>query len=173
MILAYTLYKTLGKVLLTIVVSTVAIFIGVIYEYLLMSTKLSQGALNTSRTDLYTEYLSSMSLTELFFGRSIMECCSLIVSYGGNPHNSFIQGHMNHGIFHTIFFLTAMTIILYTRIYELIFLVTVLYIRYSIDWIGLFSTYDVVIFSIFIYCYKSLKTNKVPPHKTITLKSRN
>lgn len=155
LILIYSLYKRLGNIYVILLISAAFTSFGIFYQLILESTNFSSG-LDTPRLLLYKEYFNLMSEKDFFLGRSINQCCSLIVSYGRNPHNSFIFGHMIFGITHTIFVIVIFLTILTTKKLEIIFFTTLLYIRYMLDQIGLFYYFDIVLFSIFIYSYKSL-----------------
>lgn len=161
----YSLYRRLNRALLLSILSLSAIFISLIFSIIMESTNFSTG-LDTPRIELLKEYFYFITSLEIFFGRSIEDCCSFILYFHGNPHNSFVAGHMKFGIFHTIFYALVILIILATKKTDLIFFILILYVRYSIDTIGLFSMIDIVLFSIFIYAYNSLKKNKKQTNTT-------
>lgn len=152
-ILAYSIFKVFNKTAIAFVVLGVVFSFNIIYQFIMNSTKFSSG-LETGRSEIYYEYFHSITIKDIFFGRSINDCCSTIVSFAGNPHNSFIHGHMLHGIAHTILFLLIFLTIVLTRKIDIIFLVSLVYLRHMLDWLGFFSIFDVVLFSMFIYSYK-------------------
>lgn len=153
MLLAFSIFKVYRKPVIAIISLFLLFSFNYIYQYIVSSTKFSSG-LESVRPIIYDEYFSLLSLTDIVFGRSIHNCCSFIVSLGGNPHNSFLHGHMFHGIAHTGLFVIITLVIILTKNINLIFLMLILYLRHSLDWLGLFSITDAVIFSIFIYSYR-------------------
>lgn len=152
LILLYSLYTNASKVRTVIITLLSTLSFSYILNFIITSTKFSQGT-DTGRSHIFKEYFTDIGFKEIIFGRSINECCSIIVSYDFNPHNSFIRGHMLHGLIHTVLFIYIFITVLRTRSLNLIFLITVLYVRHSFDWVGLFRSFDAVIFSIFVYSY--------------------
>ena len=153
LLLLYSLYKRYGNLFFLSFIFIFIFIFSLIFDFILSATGFSQG-LDTPRSLFFKEYLFNFNFNEIVFGRSINKCCSLIFAYDSNPHNSFIYGHMQYGILHTLFFIFIFIFIVLSRKIELIFFVSVLYIRYSLDVLGLFNFFDVVLFSIFIYGYQ-------------------
>lgn len=157
-LLLFSVYKSYGKAFFIFLLSLGAVFSGSIYIYIFTQTNFERG-LDSPRAALFREYFMGINEYELFFGRNITQCCSLITSYGDNPHNSFLLGHSQFGIMHTIIFFIIFLVVILSKKIELIFLMVLLYFRYSFDAIGMFSVFDIPIFLIFIQAYKSVFLN--------------
>lgn len=152
-LLLFSVYKSYGKAFFISLLALGGMFFGVIYTYIFTETNFERG-LDSPRSILFREYFMGIDEYELIFGRNIYQCCSLITSYDGNPHNSFILGHSQFGIIHTIIFLIILFVVILSKKIELIFLIVLLYFRYSFDTIGMFSVFDIPIFLIFVQAYK-------------------
>ena len=158
-LLLFSVYKSYGKVFLIGLLTLGSMFLGVIYTYIFTQTNFERG-LDSPRSALFREYFMGINEYEIFFGRNITQCCSLITSYGDNPHNSFLLGHSQFGIMHTITFIIIFLVVILSRKIELVFLLSILYFRYFFDTIGMFSVFDIPIFLIFIQAYKSVFLNQ-------------
>ena len=118
----------------------------------LNNSNFSQGA-ETERTAMLYQYLSSISsVRDFIFGMDFFSCCSLIMKFDGNPHNSFLMMHSRFGIFP---FLIIVLFYLYqafcgalikNRYLNLLLLLV--FARYFIDSIGFFGPVDFIVFSI-------------------------
>lgn len=159
MLFLFAVYKRYGKVFFIGLLTLGSMFLGVIYTYIFTQTNFERG-LDSPRSALYRDYFMGINQYDLFFGRNISQCCSLIASYTGNPHNSFILGHSQFGIMHTITFTIIFVVVILSRKIELVFLLFILYFRYYFDTIGMFSVFDMPIFLIFIQAYKGLFLNQ-------------
>lgn len=161
LLLLYSLYKRYGSKLILIMVSIILASIGYLYTIFLQYTNFSSG-LDTPRSEMAIEYMTNLTTHDIFFGRDIEHCCSIILQYR-NPHNTFLNGHIEFGIMHTIIISFIALVIIASRKTELIFLLLILYLRYAIDVIGLFSFTDIVLYAIFIYSYKLLFKGTIVP----------
>lgn len=159
LLLVYGLYKRFGNIIFIGVISTLLISLNFIYKLIIDSTNFATG-IDTPRTILFKEYISGMTTQDVLFGRSIQHCCSTIVAYSNNPHNSFLMGHSFYGLTHTLLFFMIFTVILWSRKLELIFFSLIIFIRYGVDSFGLFGFPDLVLFSIFTYSLYENKQDK-------------
>ena len=157
-LLLFSVYRSYGKAFFIFLLSLGGVFFGAIYTYIFTQTNFERG-LDNPRAALFREYFMGIDEYELFFGRNISQCCSLITSYDGNPHNSFLLGHSQFGIMHTIIFFIIFLVVILSKRIELVFFMVLLYFRYSFDVIGMFSVFDIPIFLIFIQAYKSVFLN--------------
>lgn len=160
LLLVYGLYKRFGSIVFIGIASTILISLNFIYKIIIDSTNFATG-IDTPRPILFKEYISGMTTEDILFGRSIQHCCSTIVAYGSNPHNSFLMGHSFYGLIHTLLFLIIFVVILFSRRLELIFFTLIIFIRYNLDSFGLFGFSDLVLFSIFTYTLYINKYHKV------------
>nr|WP_174507015.1 hypothetical protein [Acinetobacter sp. Marseille-Q1620] len=155
LLLFFVLYKKLNKYFFCFLVVVISFVFGVVYNYIVENTGFS-GGLETPRTKMLAEYFTNMSSKDIIFGRSFYECCSTIVAYGVNPHNSFLAGHHVFGIFHWITALSILLIIILSRCYSFAFLLLLIYLRYWYDVLGLFYLLDFPIFIMFFYAISNL-----------------
>lgn len=157
----FVLYKYFNrKVFLSalfIFISIAFIFKFVILSYMDTRTNFTSG-LESPRKDLFNEYLYNISMEEIFFGRNIYDCCSEIV-FMGNPHNSFLLGHMYYGIGYILILIFIIILVLLSKDFVKIFLLSIVILRYSIDTLGLFYILDLPLFSIFYLAYKTYFSN--------------
>jgi len=172
--IAFIRYRTDSRILLLLIcAATLSIIASLLLAnldslaaFISEGTNLKRG-LESERYRMWSEYISFMDVRGLFFGESIEKCCSTMVAYGTNPHNAFIAGHAKHGLIHTIIFaLIYMYVILNRRLLP-IFFMTIIYIRYFLDTLGLFAPYDFIIFyiALSIYPYKldERSSSKIAP----------
>lgn len=110
----------------------------------------------SERSVMIQEYMNGISsgLDNFIFGVMLDECCLTIKSFDGNPHNSFIAGHIRYGIFHLIFVIGVMLYIFLSRNILYIFIFFIYCLRLFIDQLGFFSPLDIVVFYI-IFLVKS------------------
>lgn len=124
-----------------------------IYSYFIQQTNFSSGLESAERLEIIKEYINAIENDgfRIFFGVNIKDNLPMVFHYGNNPHNSFLNGHILYGLFHTIFFIILFFYI-FIKSNNLLFsfLTFCLLIRYSIDTLGLFSPFDVSLFYIFI-----------------------
>lgn len=139
--------------------------IGVYYEQILnilLNSNLSHGV-ETERSGMLEQYFSSIrTANDLLLGVDLFKCCSLIIKFEGNPHNSFIMMHSRFGLFPFIiifcFYVFQLSKgILLKNIY-LNLLLLIIFMRYFLDTIGFFGPVDFILLSIAI----SIVENKVP-----------
>ncbi len=162
----YGLFNNYGKrsywliILLPIIIFLVIQYYSQIEFFLSEETSFKYG-IESPRSYMLDQYLHriSSSSRDVLFGRDYKECCSIIASYGFNPHNSFIVGHARYGIFHAIFFTLITSTAFFYVVYSkksiiFIFFILLIYSRYSLDQLGLFSPIDFVLFYIFILIFK-------------------
>lgn len=124
------------------------------------STNFTNG-LSSERSIFINEYLTGItnSNSDFFFGRRIAECCSWIQTFQGNPHNSFIMGHMRYGVAHTLLSIGIVLYILLSKNITLILFGLVILSRFFVDQLGLFTPFDLVLYYLMflIYEYKYKK----------------
>lgn len=152
MILLFGLYYRLGRVLFSILSIVLLSSLGIILTFLLKETNFSEG-LDTPRNSLFSEYVNAAlnDAYSFFFGVDIAKCCSIIVSYGSNPHNSFLMGHSIYGIISTIIAFVMVVVIIASKRMDIILLLLFLLIRYSLDTMGIFGYYDICLFTLFYF----------------------
>jgi hypothetical protein len=127
---------------------------NLINSFLIEKSNFALGV-ESERTLFRKEYLNHIfNNSEFIRGRAISNCCTYIQSYG-NPHNSFIMGHMRYGISHSILALIIISFILIKRDLIMIFFTLIIYSRYFLDQLGLFTHFDFIIFSILFILIKS------------------
>lgn len=164
MLLIFSLYYRLGKVIFSIISASIILFIGGIYAYVVSETNFAHG-LDTPRSALSAEYLYATLRSDygIFFGMDLTKCCSLIASYDFNPHNSFIKGHSIYGVMSFFIVILITVLVTLTKRLDILFLLLVLYLRYYLDVMGIFTYYDIVLFTIL---YFSILANR--KHISIT-----
>lgn len=145
-------------------VGLVVFFVADGWSYLVevftTKTNFSRG-FESTRTVMLDEYMTSMnSLENILWGSNFNECCKTIVNFDMNPHNSFIMGHTRYGLLHTIMSLGILLYIFSTKRLEYIVLSSVIYARYALDIMGLFTFYDIYIFLMVFLAYKYKKSLK-------------
>lgn len=147
----YILIKSLFIVILFIFIY---LNIDIILTIFSEKTSFVQGA-QSPRSIKNFEYINNIyNSMDLFFGRDLNLCCPTIVYYNYNPHNSFITGHLRYGISHTIFSISIFLYVLLSKKILHIFLITILYFRYSVDLIGLFTPLDITLFYLLFSVYE-------------------
>lgn len=75
--------------------------IDVVSNYLVNSTKLSQGLLDPARAEMYRDYLAKIDPVTFFTGTDF-EGTSIEAKYNGNPHSSLIRAHHLFGILYLL-----------------------------------------------------------------------
>lgn len=135
-------------------------YISNIILYLDSKTNFAIG-LESERSIFRAEYLRGIFYNfDFLVGRKISECCSYIQSFG-NPHNSFIMGHMRYGIFHTVFSILILVFVFLKRDFLILFLVLIIFSRYFLDQLGLFAFFDYVLFGLIFISILGRKKNIV------------
>lgn len=149
-ILLFVSYIRNYKVFIILIFSALALtltYLTVIIDLLNQRSNFAIG-LESERSIFRKEYLTNIfSNNDFLFGRKISECCAFIQSFG-NPHNSFIMGHLRYGIFHTFFSVLILFFVILKRDFILLFFVLIIFSRYFLDQLGLFAFFDFVLFSI-------------------------
>ncbi|MFV5458430.1 hypothetical protein VXR09_15680 [Acinetobacter baumannii] len=168
LLLCYAFYDNYGKkiywllIFLPLFVFLYLKYSGVVEYYLMEETSFKYG-LESPRKNMLNEYMSGIlySPQDLLWGRRYADCCATVVQYGDNPHNSFIVGHARYGIFHTIFFILLFlsTLFYIKKKPVLIFFVVLIFGRYLVDQLGLFSPLDFVVVYIFLLIFKEKRLN--------------
>lgn len=152
-------FKYLKLILLVIGIFIVFYNMPLILNFMETKTSFNQG-LDSPRYIKNREYMTGIfDNLDFIIGRKIDSCCTTIVFYERNPHNSFVMGHLRYGIIHTIFVLLAFLYVLVTRNLFLIMMALVLYVRAFLDTILFFTAFDVVFFYLLFLSY-SLHTKK-------------
>ena len=154
-LLLYAIYNNYGakiSILFTIFLTGLS---SIIYYYAMEYTNFADG-LDTPRTLMIREYISSISESEIIFGRNFFQCCETIVAFGPNPHNSFIQLHSLYGLYGISLSILVFLIVLISKNISLTFLLFLIYFRYFFDVLGLFYFLDFSIIIIFLYCLDSI-----------------
>jgi hypothetical protein len=107
-----------------------------------------KNGLESPRTIMVNEYLLNIFYDEnqIFWGRNYSDCCSTVLAYNGNIHNSFLSGHAKYGILHTFFIILMLVYLLLSKKIFLIFIGTLILVRYYYDQLGFFGIYDITFF---------------------------
>lgn len=140
-------YWLLKLVLSFFVLSLLILNLDLIVNFFSEKTSFSYG-IKSDRSVMIEEYLNGLIEQNfaVLFGANIQECCNLISSFDNNPHNSFIAGHMRFGIVHTIFVIFTFIYVISSKNLLYIFLLIIIYSRFFLDQLGMFSPLDIVIF---------------------------
>ena len=167
LILLYGIYQKFGRIIFLGTLSIGIIFFSMIFLILQDFTNFSEG-LDTPRTLLLTEYLSSLGKNYyLIFGADLKNCCGVIQYYGYNPHNSFLMSHSIFGIVTIVPISIILWSILSSRQSAMIFLCLIILIRFWLDSMGLYTYYDLALYTIFYCCYSSKVFNNFDTKNTI------
>ncbi|SUA66508.1 hypothetical protein [Oligella urethralis] len=162
-LLLYAIYQRNSKLLIFLFVFSLVYFFTSSFFWELLekiqtSSNFSRG-FSSDRTLFLIEYLDRIDFKSIILGRNFDECCQLIVEFERNPHNSFITGHSRYGILHTLMAILILIYILSSRNLTLIVLSLIVYGRYFLDQMGLFTYFDVVLFQLLLLVrYKNNKT---------------
>lgn len=129
-----------------------------ISDFILNKTNFSIG-LESERSTILNQYLSNITYSnkDLFLGREISQCCSLIVTLDGNPHNSFIMGHIRYGVIHTIFSVCLLAFIFLSKNITLIFFGLIIFSRFFVDQMGVFTGFDIVLYYLLFLAYNQIQ----------------
>ena len=163
-ILLFVIYIRNFKLFLALLLSLGLILLSYISNVILFFDSKTNFAigLESERSVFRAEHLRGIfNSYDFLTGRKISECCSYIQSFG-NPHNSFIMGHLRYGILHTILSLTILLFVIFKKNLVLLFFVLIIFSRYFLDQLGLFAYFDFVLFSIILIL---LSRNKVSCNK--------
>lgn len=148
--------KNYKLIVISIVVMAITVFLNLHTIELLLSEKTNfTNGLSSERSIFIDEYTTHITynLTDLFFGRRLQDCCEWIVLFG-NPHNSFIMGHLRYGIIHTIFSLCILLFILFSRHLTFTIFGIVILSRFFVDQLGLFTPFDLVLYYLMFLIYE-------------------
>jgi hypothetical protein len=146
--------------------STISLLIVLVYllinvdfflveSFFVYETNLGQG-LETSRWDLWSEYIHSINFSSLLIGVDVSQL-PLINSYSNNPHNSFLKFHSRVGIgSFSIFFYFFLSVYSYikNKDFFVLSLLILLTVRAFFDSDLLIGYFDFIFFSIIFYSSK-------------------
>lgn len=149
--------KKYTVIALSLVAAVVSYYMIEIQEYIMTKTNFSMGA-ESPRSLMIKQYLSTIDLQGLIFGNDYYSCCSEIIKYSENPHNSFIMGHARYGISHTIITICLLAYAIIKSRFLSVILLLVIFSRYFVDQLGLFSPMDFIILYV-IFCLPRNKQN--------------
>lgn len=137
-----------------VIATTVLLNLQTIELLISEKTNFTNG-LSSERSIFIDEYTTHITynLTDLFFGRRLQDCCEWIVLFG-NPHNSFIMGHLRYGIMHTIFSLCILLFIIFSRHLTFTIFGLVILSRFFVDQLGLFTPFDLVLYYLMFLIYE-------------------
>lgn len=152
-----SILKSGGRAKITIFTVCGLMVIVMFYDQLmtiLLNSNLSHGV-ETERSGMLEQYFSSIrTAKDLLFGVDLFQCCSLIIKFEGNPHNSFIMMHSRFGIFPFLVIIGFYVLQLYKGILikniYLNTLLLIIFMRYFLDTIGFFGPVDFILLSIAI-----------------------
>ncbi|MDV4244925.1 hypothetical protein MSC36_02485 [Acinetobacter baumannii] len=162
-LLAFCLIRQKSYKLMVFAIIAITVFVAVNFQLieamLFEKTNFTNG-LSSERTIFIQEYLTGITYdpSNLLFGRRLQDCCEWIILFG-NPHNSFIMGHLRYGIVHTIFSIFIILFILWSRNLTFIFFGLIVLSRFFVDQLGLFTPFDVIIYYLMFLIYEE-KTRK-------------
>lgn len=143
--------KKYTAILLCMIAFLVVYYYVDISEYIMTKTNFAVGT-DSQRSTMLSQYTSNMSLSDVVFGNEYSRCCSEIVRFDNNPHNSFLNGHARYGLSHAIIVLSLVAIAFKKSTKLSIALLIAILSRYSVDQIGLFSPIDLVILYLVFCC---------------------
>lgn len=150
LILFFVIYIRSVKIFLTFFILSIIVvfyYLGSIIFYLDEKTNFAIG-LESERSIFRKEYMRGIfDSYDFLIGRKIYNCCAYIQSFG-NPHNSFIMGHLRYGILHTFFSIFLILFVLYKKDIIMLFFLIIIYSRYFLDQLGLFAFFDFALFSL-------------------------
>ena len=121
-----------------------------------------QNNLESPRSILFAEYSFQLlnNPSYIVLGRTFEDCCWLTTNYGGNPHNSFILGHAQFGIAHTLICIFIVYSAFKAKDLYIVMILLLIYVRSALDSLVLFNALDFVIWYIFFSTLKISKNNK-------------
>ncbi|EXB32802.1 hypothetical protein [Acinetobacter baumannii] len=145
----------------TVLVIVLLANLSLIENFVFEKTNFSTG-LESERSIFLNEYLNHITYStyDLFFGRSINHCCTWITLFNGNPHNSFIMGHIRYGLLHTLFTLAILIYIISSKNLTLIFFGLIILSRFFTDQLGLFTGFDIALYFLLFLVYQYKKYNR-------------
>ncbi|MDK3108273.1 hypothetical protein QPK80_07205 [Providencia rettgeri] len=149
--------KKYTVIVLCLVAAVISYYMIEIQEYIMTKTNFAMGA-ESPRSLMIKQYLSAIDLQGFVFGNDYYSCCSEVIKYGVNPHNSFIMGHARYGISHTIIVVCLLTYAMIKSRFLSVILLLVIFSRYFVDQLGLFSPMDFIILYV-IFCLPRSKQN--------------
>lgn len=152
-----SLLQSGGKTKITFFVVCGLMGIALFYDQImsiLLNSNLSHGV-ETERSGMLEQYFTSIQTAkDLLFGVDLFECCSLIIKFEGNPHNSFIMMHSRFGLFPFLVIIGFYIFQLYKgyllKNTYLNLLLLIIFMRYFLDTIGFFGPVDFILLSIAI-----------------------
>ncbi|MDC4051993.1 hypothetical protein [Acinetobacter baumannii] len=161
--LLFCLFKQKNFKLMIASITTIAVIIALNFstiEYFISEKTNFINGLNSERSIFLHEYLHNITYnySELFFGRRLQNCCQFIILFE-NTHNSFIMGHLRYGIAHTIFSIGIFIYILLSRNITFILFGLIILSRFSVDQLGLFTPFDIVLYYLLFIIYQSKRKN--------------
>jgi len=132
---------------------TLIFYYNTIYN-IILNSNLSHGV-ETERSGMLMQYVGSIqSARDLILGVDLFQCCSLIIKFEGNPHNSFVMMHSRFGIFPFIiivfFYLYQITARLFLKKWYLNLLLLMIFMRYFLDTLGFFGPVDFILFAVIL-----------------------
>ncbi|HGY2578616.1 TPA: hypothetical protein ACNVSO_004205 [Providencia stuartii] len=145
--------------ILLLVATIVLYYMIEIQEFIMTKTNLAMGS-ESPRSLMIKQYLTATNLQGFIFGNDYYECCTEIIKYRVNPHNSFIMGHARYGISHTIIVICLLSYTFIKSRFSAVILLLVIFSRYFVDQIGLFSPMDFIIIYI-VFCLPKNKKNTI------------
>lgn len=80
-------------------------------ELLIEGSKFSSGVLDEHRGRIIDDYLNKIDAWSLIFGAAY-DGTSIVLNYGGNPHNSFIRVHSFYGLAGLLFVASSLLLIM-------------------------------------------------------------
>lgn len=127
----------------------------VVYDEIYSNSNFSKAGLDSPRIAMNIEYWDGMNFIDFFAGRSF-EMSPTIMDYDMNPHNSYIQGHHFMGVAYLMLFLYMLinlikTFFKHPSLVLPTLLLSVFFIRISIDVISFPGSLDLILFYLYFY----------------------
>lgn len=117
----------------------------------------NQGVEGESRTFIYMDYLSGLSIGDFFFGKNL-DSCPMVSSFNNNPHNSILATHSHYGIIGVVSLLLCFIINIVTsfknKTYILLVFLFVVFIRAMLDTLISYGPFDVVFYVLLLLITK-------------------
>lgn len=148
----YCQYKKHVIIFIIIVIAFAFYFLEDIQDFYML-TSISDKGMETSRYKIWSAYFDSLDLSTLVVGLNTMDI-PLLKSYGGNPHNAFLNFHYRMGLFGLFGLLMiicrSVKILIKRKQYVILMFVVFLLVRIFFD-ACLGSSTDYIIYTIILY----------------------
>lgn len=150
-------YKNSKKIVLGFCVFCLILCIIIIsnyewfYHFIVESTNFKSGV-DTPRNQMLIDYFNYIDYYYFILGVDLNDIPS-IMFYSGNPHNSYVFGHANYGVFYLLYIFNVFSLVFfsgffYKRVSIYLVLLFVFLSRLFFDLISLFGLFDFILYLI-------------------------